>query len=140
MSEAVVVALIGAGGAVLAALLTAILTRPRQSPPAVDQVDSPPEEDEISAVGEVGTTGHDGKADQSRTRYTWQGHSAVSVIRRLAKEDWTFSEIRKVFNTYDELRNVTDTTIRCQLGLGGEKRGKPADLTDQQLQELTSRR
>jgi negative regulator of replication initiation len=85
-------------------------------------LDIPPQENPVSA-----THGN---------RYKWHGHSAVSVIRRLAQEDWTAADVRKVFDTYGELKQVSDITISRQL----KDDGTPAPLTAGQLKELTARK
>jgi hypothetical protein len=76
----------------------------------------------------------------TRKRYLWHGHEACRIIRRLDKEGWTKAEIRKVFNSYDELRKVSDTTITCQTGKAGKKRGPPAEMTVAEVEELSARK
>jgi hypothetical protein len=75
--------------------------------------------------------------DNRRKRFLLFGQSACAVIRWMGQQGWKFAEVRRVLNGCG-LHDVNDVTIYCQLQW--EKRGAPANLSEDEIRELLSRR
>ncbi len=75
-----------------------------------------------------------------RGSYDLFGFPVTAVLRWMGKEGWTFHDARKVLDAYD-LQEVADGTIRTQLGCGKRgERGEPAPLTPEQVKQLEEAR
>lgn len=74
------------------------------------------------------------KRPNRSTKTIW-GFPLTSVIRWMGKEGWNFDRAFSVLKSLDRL--VPEATVRSALSQGKTgKRGKPADLSKKQIQEL----
>jgi len=92
----------------------------------------------LVAIGRVSTAkpASDGsEASTSRARVVVFGQAATAVIRALrATCGMGFAQIRNVLDTMGA-NSVADATIRAQMSGGGLKRGEPAALSAEQVEQ-----
>ncbi len=89
-------------------------------------------------TGKVEVTNDNGDAKVSHgqkggKRYDLFGYPITACIRWMASQAWSFEEARSALKELG--LEVSDSTIRAQLS-GWKKRGAPADLTEQQAEQL----